>query len=107
MTYENWPVTNGISICHWSLANSHMSFSELNARHDRPLPWRGRRKHCGPGGGGVGVAPTDSCGTDISKAPCGETGGFIRSLRSECVHGRRHVYTRAIEDVRELGPNHQ
>ena len=38
MTYENWPVTNGISICHWSLlkavryracaspVNSHMSF---------------------------------------------------------------------------------
>ena len=23
MTYENWPVTN--DICHWSLANSHMS----------------------------------------------------------------------------------
>src|SRR5881227_3313532 len=28
MTYENWPVTNDISICHWSLANSHMSFAE-------------------------------------------------------------------------------
>src|SRR6267378_6737022 len=26
MTYENWQVTNGISIYHWSLANSHMSF---------------------------------------------------------------------------------
>src|SRR5438874_5164705 len=24
MTYEHWPVTN--DICHWSLANSHMSF---------------------------------------------------------------------------------
>src|SRR5438105_3205047 len=29
MTYENWPVTNGI--CHWSLANSHMSFKTVRA----------------------------------------------------------------------------
>ena len=28
MTYENWPMTNDISICHWSLANSRMSFGE-------------------------------------------------------------------------------
>src|SRR5947208_5956295 len=26
MTHDNWPATNDISMCHWSLANCHMSF---------------------------------------------------------------------------------
>src|SRR5205823_4232148 len=33
MTYENWPATNGI--CHWSLANSHMSFKRAGSLRDK------------------------------------------------------------------------
>src|SRR5439155_13368442 len=85
---------------------SPSSISELKPCHDRRRPRRGSWKTRRAGSSGVGIAPTDGRGADVSETASGEA-VLVLGLRGERVGKRRHVHPHAIKDVCEFGPKHK